>query len=155
MKIRRSLFLVLLLFAPASADDRYGNTDTSRWYKNAFTWDNSPVDLSFFNRDDQPAGRRGFVKAVGDHFTPDRRSPYFVTMSVVDWLPVIVSEGACRILAESLNFCHEHKGLRVNAYVSMPTHLHGIVFLRQFDPEALRATLIDFCKFTGRRLIEY
>jgi hypothetical protein len=34
MKIRRSLFLVLLLFAPASADDRYGNTDTSRWYKN-------------------------------------------------------------------------------------------------------------------------
>jgi hypothetical protein len=75
MKIRRSLFLVLLLFAPDSADDRYGNTDTSRWYKNAFTWDNSPVDLSFLNRDDQPAGRRGFVKPVGDHFVFEDGTP--------------------------------------------------------------------------------
>jgi putative transposase len=80
---------------------------------------------------------------------------YYVTMSVVDWLPVFVSDGACRILADSLNFRHEHKGLTVNAYVFMPTHLHGIVFLWQFDPEALRTTLIDFRKFTGRRLLEY
>ncbi len=75
MNIRRSLFLVLLLFAPASADDRYGNTDTSRWYKNAFTWDNSPVDLSFLNRDERPAGRRGFVKPVGDHFVFEDGTP--------------------------------------------------------------------------------
>jgi putative transposase len=80
---------------------------------------------------------------------------YFVTMSVVDWLPVFVSEGACRILTDSLNFCHEQKGLRVNAYVIMPTHFHGIVFLRQFDPKALKSALTDFRKFTGRRLIEY
>jgi len=80
---------------------------------------------------------------------------YFVTMSVVDWLPVFVSEGACRILADSLNFCHERKGLRINAYVIMPSHFHGIVFLRQFDPEALKAVLTAFRKFTGRRLIEY
>ena len=54
---------------------------------------------------------------------------YFVTMSVVDWLPVFVSERRWRILTDSLNFCHERKGLRVNAYVIMPTHFHGIVFL--------------------------
>jgi putative transposase len=80
---------------------------------------------------------------------------YFVTMSVVDWLPVFVSEGACRVLTDSLNFRHEHKGLRVNAYVIMPTHFHRIVFLRQFDPKALKDTLIDSRKFTGRRSIEY
>jgi len=80
---------------------------------------------------------------------------YFVTMSVVDWLPVFVSEGACRILTDSLNFCHEHKGLRINAYVIMPSHFHAIVFLRQFDPEALKAALTALRKFTGRRLIEY
>jgi REP element-mobilizing transposase RayT len=80
---------------------------------------------------------------------------YFITMSVVDWLPVFVTEAACRILTESLNYCHERKGLRVNAYVVMPTHFHGIVFLRQFDPKALKATLTDLRKFTGRRLIEY
>jgi putative transposase len=87
--------------------------------------------------------------------TADDVGIYFVTMSVVKWLPVFVSEGACRILAESFGFCHERKGLRVNAYVVMPTHLHAIVFLQQFDPEALNATLIDFRKFTGRHLIEY
>src|SRR5437016_8099798 len=76
-------------------------------------------------------------------------------MTVVDWLPVFVSEAACRILTESLNFCHERKGLRVNAYVIMPTHFHGIVFLRQFNPQGLKAALTDLRKFTGRRLIEY
>jgi REP element-mobilizing transposase RayT len=80
---------------------------------------------------------------------------YFVTMSVVKWLPVFVAETPCRILTESLNFCYERKGLRVNAYVIMPTHLHGIVFLRKFDPEALKAALVDLRKFTGRRLLEY
>jgi putative transposase len=79
---------------------------------------------------------------------------YYVTMSVVDWLPVFVSEPACRIVVESLTFCHERKGLRINAYVIMPTHLHAIVFLERFNPEALKATLVDFRKFTGRRLSE-
>jgi hypothetical protein len=47
---------------------------------------------------------------------------HFVTMSVVKWLPVFVSEGAFGIVVDSLNFCHEWKGLRVNGYVLMPTH---------------------------------
>jgi putative transposase len=67
---------------------------------------------------------------------------YFVTMSVVNCLPVFVSDGACKILTDSMNFCHDRKGLRVNAYVIMPTHFHGIVFLRRFDPEGLKARLI-------------
>jgi len=49
---------------------------------------------------------------------------HFVTMTVVDWLPVFVSEATCRIIAESWNVCHERKGLRIHAYVIMPTHLH-------------------------------
>jgi putative transposase len=85
----------------------------------------------------------------------DETGIHFVTMSVVDWLPVFVSDAACRILTESLNFCHERKGLRVNAYVIMPTHFHAIVFLRQFNPAALKAALTDLRKFTGRRLIEH
>jgi hypothetical protein len=37
----------------------------------------------------------------------------------------------------------------------MPSHFHGIVFRRQFDPKALKSGLVDLRKFTGRRLIEY
>ena len=51
-----------------SAEQRYGKTDTSKWYRNALVWDTSPVDLSFLNRDDRPSGRHGSVKADGDHF---------------------------------------------------------------------------------------
>ena len=67
--------LILLLLAPAAADDPYGTANTSRWYKNAFSWDNSPVDLSFLNRDERPAGRHGFVKAIGDHFVFEDGTP--------------------------------------------------------------------------------
>jgi hypothetical protein len=37
----------------------------------------------------------------------------------------------------------------------MPTHLHAIVFGKNFDPPALGRALRDFRKFTGRRLADY
>ncbi len=80
---------------------------------------------------------------------------YYMTFSVVDWLPVFVSEAACRIITDSLNYCHQHKGLRTNAYVIMPTHIHGIFFYKAFDPKALEGTLTDFRKFAGRKLSDY
>ena len=86
-------------------------------------------------------------------FYPDA-PVYYVTFSVVDWLPVFVSERACRIVTDSLNYCHQHKSLRTNAFVVMPTHLHLVVFDAQFDAERLRSTLTDFRKFTGRNLCE-
>ncbi len=80
---------------------------------------------------------------------------YYVTFSIVDWLPVFVSEAACRIVTDSLNFCHEHKGLRTNAFVIMPTHMHAIVFDANWNADALQRALTDFRKFTGRQLLDY
>ena len=79
---------------------------------------------------------------------------YFCTFSVVDWLPVFVSEHPCQIIADSLRFCCEQKHLGVDAFVIMPTHLHLIVFDREWDADRLQQTLRDFRKFTGRRLAE-
>ena len=78
---------------------------------------------------------------------------YFITMSIVDWLPVFLSDLPCRIITDSLNFCRIARC--INAYVIMPTHLHVIVFRESFDPELLKSTLTDFRKFTARKLIEY
>jgi hypothetical protein len=36
----------------------------------------------------------------------DESGFYFVTMSVMDWLPAFVSEQPCRMLTDGLNFCH-------------------------------------------------
>jgi hypothetical protein len=40
---------------------------------------------------------------------------------VVDWLPIFVLETAGKIVTASLDFCDRQKGLRVNAYVILPT----------------------------------
>jgi REP element-mobilizing transposase RayT len=80
---------------------------------------------------------------------------YFVTYSVVEWLPVFIRDATCLIVTESLTFCHREKLLRVNAFVIMPTHLHMIVFDDNFDPKRLTTTMADFRKYTGRRLCDY
>jgi len=76
-------------------------------------------------------------------------------MSVRFWLPVFVSEEACCCVTDSLNYCHKKKGLRVNAFVIMPTHLHLIAFDADFDSRRLQQTLTDMRKYTGRRLADY
>src|SRR5260370_14426445 len=80
---------------------------------------------------------------------------FYVTFSVVDWLPVFVSEAAFKIVTESLNFCHRSKGLRTNAFVIMPTHVHAIVFHESFQAKALKQVLTDMRKFTGKQLANY
>jgi REP element-mobilizing transposase RayT len=80
---------------------------------------------------------------------------YFVTYSVVEWLPVFIREATCKIITDSLTFCYHHKHLRINAFVIMPTHLHMIVFDEGYDPERLVRTLADLRKFTGRQLSDY
>jgi REP element-mobilizing transposase RayT len=77
---------------------------------------------------------------------------YYCTFSVVDWLPVFVSQRPCQVITESLTFCHQHKQLGVDSFVIMPTHLHLVVFDREWDSSRLQQTLTDFRKFTGRQL---
>jgi REP element-mobilizing transposase RayT len=80
---------------------------------------------------------------------------YFVTFSVVEWLPIFIDEEPCNIVTSSFNYCHDHKHLRTNAYVIMPTHLHAILFDEDFDSERLNRTLADMRKYTGQQLTRY
>ncbi len=81
-------------------------------------------------------------------------SVYYITFSIVDWLPVFVSTPAFEAVTKSLSFSHERKGLRINAYVVMPTHIHAVVFDAAFDSVRLKRTLDEFRRFTGRRLAD-
>lgn len=49
--------------------------DSSLWPKSDLDWQTSPVDLSFLNAGEKPAGRRGFVKAAGESLIFDDGSP--------------------------------------------------------------------------------
>jgi putative transposase len=46
---------------------------------------------------------------------------FYLTFSVVAWLPVFVNEAAFKIVTDGLVFCRHEKRLRSNAYVIMPT----------------------------------
>ncbi len=80
---------------------------------------------------------------------------YFLTFSVVHWLPVFVVEESCLIITNSLNYCHQHKGLRINAFVIMPTHLHLVAFDADFNAVRLQKTLTEMRRFTGQQLANY
>jgi len=80
---------------------------------------------------------------------------YFLTYSIVEWLPMFVTEATFRIVTDSLTYCHHHKHLRINAFVIMPTHLHMIVFDCDYANDRLIRTLADFRKFTGRQLSDF
>jgi hypothetical protein len=80
---------------------------------------------------------------------------YYVTFSIIEWLPVFIDETACKIITDSLNFCIQKKHLGVNTYVIMPTHFHAILFDVEFNAERLKHTLDDMRKFTGRQLLDH
>jgi REP element-mobilizing transposase RayT len=80
---------------------------------------------------------------------------YYLTFTVVYWLPVFVSDQPCLILTESLNFCHQHKSLRVNAFVIMPTHAHLVLFDADHDNQRLQSSIAAMRQYTGRQLADY
>lgn len=46
--------------------ERFGGENKSDWTENIIDWKVSPVDLSFLNTPERPAGKRGFIKAKGE-----------------------------------------------------------------------------------------
>ncbi len=58
-----------------SEKERYPAPIPRQWFPDALAPNAAPVDLSFLNRDDRPAGRRGFVRADGDRLVFGDGSP--------------------------------------------------------------------------------
>ena len=58
----------------------------------------------------------------------DRQYAYFVTCTVVDWLPVLTQNHYRQIVLNSLAYLREHKRTQLNAFVIMSTHLHAILW---------------------------
>ena len=46
--------------------ERFGLEDAAKWPREVFDLNSSPVDLSFLNEPEKPAGKHGFLKAVND-----------------------------------------------------------------------------------------
>ena len=73
---------------------------------------------------------------------------YFVTSTIVEWLPVFTTAACCDILANSLIHCREHKQLHIHAWVIMENHFHAILS----GPD-IAATIADMKRFTAHELL--
>ncbi len=77
------------------------------------------------------------------------QSFYFITPTIWNWYYIFDRHNRWQIIADSIKFCQENKGLEVYSYVFMLNHLHFIVR----SPDII-SFLRDFKKFTSKKLIE-
>ena len=75
---------------------------------------------------------------------------YFVTCTIVDWLPVLADDAYRRIVLDSLAYVRVHKQTQLNAFVVMPTHLHAVLWPQ--EGINLSDVLHDFKRFTSRSI---
>jgi REP element-mobilizing transposase RayT len=75
---------------------------------------------------------------------------YFVTCTIVEWLPVFSRDEYRQIALDSLAHMRQHKNVQLNAFVVMPTHLHAVIFPN--EGTILSDVLRDFKRFTSRAI---
>ena len=75
--------------------------------------------------------------------------PFFVSSTVIEWIPIFTSATYNSVVTDSLVFCREHKGLLLHAFVIMDTHIHLII-----TAPDITAVMRDFKSYTGKRILE-
>jgi putative transposase len=80
----------------------------------------------------------------------ENQQPYFLTCTVVNWLPIFGSPMVAHILLDSLQFLQQQNRLTVYAYVIMENHLHCIASSLDLSKE-----IGDFKSFTARKIIDF
>ncbi len=79
----------------------------------------------------------------------EQAPPYFVTCTVVAWLPIFANPWAVEIVLGSWRFLQRERGVRLFGYVIMENHLHWIAAAQE-----LPAQLGRFKSYTARRIID-
>jgi REP element-mobilizing transposase RayT len=73
---------------------------------------------------------------------------YFVTSTIVEWLPVFTTTACCDILVDALLHSRKHRQLQIYAWVILENHFHAILS----GPD-LPMTLGHLKRFTAHALL--
>jgi putative transposase len=80
----------------------------------------------------------------------DPDGTYFITASTVGWIDIFTRPELKHVIIDSLKHCQKEKGLIINAWCLMPSHLHMIVRTSKVPlPDIMR----DFKKFTTKEIV--
>src|SRR5258706_14891643 len=92
-----------------------------------------------------------FCKMSEKYKFNDPLGMYFVTMATVGWVDIFTRTELKHIIIDSLRYCQMEKGLVINAWCLMTSHLHMII---RTDKDPLSGILRDFKKFTANKIIQ-
>jgi putative transposase len=74
---------------------------------------------------------------------------YFITSTIVEWIPIFTNEKYFSIITNSLKFCKKEKGLKVYAYVILDNHIHLVI-----SGENLINMIQSFKRHTAKIILE-
>src|SRR5947209_7956942 len=108
------------------------------------------ASMRAFDAERRTRFRRGGAWPMRDRWKfYESRFPYFMTCTVVGWLPVFTRPAAVKVIADSWRFLQQNRGTIILGYVIMENHLHWIA--RMADPSKDAG---DFKSFTARQIID-
>ena len=77
-------------------------------------------------------------------------APHFLTLTIVDWIPLFTNPEIVSLVLESLRFVQKERRVVLYAYVIMEHHLHLVV-----SASELGKTMREFKSFTARSIVDY
>lgn len=82
-----------------------------------------------------------------------REHPEFITVTCLNWIPIVMEDRFKNIIIESLSFLTKDNRIQVYGFVIMSNHLHMIwQMLGEHKREAVQR---DFLKFTGQQILKH
>lgn len=74
---------------------------------------------------------------------------FFITSTIVEWIPVFTSEKYFKIIIDSMKHCRNEKNLKIYSYMILDNHFHMIV-----SGENLTETIGSLKGFTASEIIK-
>ncbi len=78
----------------------------------------------------------------------DNQYPYFITSTILEWIPIFTNSKYCDILISALKFYQANKNLKIFSFVIMDNHFHMIAM-----NDNLSRIISDFKKFIAKEII--
>ena len=76
-------------------------------------------------------------------------APYFLTCTVVAWLPVFAQPWAAQVVLDSWHFLQSRRGVQLHGYVILENHVHWIAAGDHLPEQVLR-----FKSYTARCILD-
>lgn len=79
----------------------------------------------------------------------EKYPPYYITSSIVDWLPLFSNTRVAHIILTSLNFIQSDRDVKLYCYVILENHIHLIA-----QSDELEKNMRAFKSYTARQILD-